>query len=470
MFTRGLAALKVYRKREVMHLALFGFSCGLPYMLLFSTLSFWLREAGIDRSTIGFFSWIMVVYGIKWLWAPLVDRIRLPLLGGMLGQRRSWIAIAQLCIIAGLMAVAMLPAGSSLFALCALGVALSSSTQDIAVDAYRIECAPQQEQGALAAAYMLGYRLAMILSGAGTLFLAAWFADHSSSYQAEAWSHAYLLMAAVMAISLINTLLAAEPAVAPASRDQDEQQAESWLAGHTKMPHWFQRLSAWSYSALLCPFIDFFQRYRWQALWLLLLISCYRISDIFMGVMANPFYVDLGYSKEQVASVAKVFGVFMTLLGTFIGGVLVTRFSCRPVLQLGAVMVVITNALFALLALAAPAAVECVIDCAVQTPPSMLWLTLVISADNVSAGIATAAFIAFLSALTNVAYSATQYALFSSLMVLLPKFLAGFSGVLVDHVGYVWFFLVAAGMGIPVMLLIELVKETLKNSDQSEQS
>ncbi|RCU49276.1 MFS transporter [Corallincola holothuriorum] len=458
--TRWRAAVAVYGQRSMLHMLIFGFSCGLPYMLVFATLSFWLREAEVSRSAIGYFSWILVVYGMKWLWAPLVDRLKLPLLHRLLGRRRSWIGLAQTAIALSLLGLAWLDPALSLqnFALCTLLVAWFSATQDIAIDAYRIEIAPQEEQGSLAAAYMLGYRLAMILSGAGALYLAAWFST-GEGYDPVGWSHAYIVMAGIMGLCLLNTLLSQEPVQSSASIEKDEEDAALALERTAHLPLPIQRMLSWCYGALLCPFIDFFRRYRWQAFWLLLLIGTYRISDIFMGVMANPFYVDLGYSKEQVASVAKVFGVIMTLIGTGIGGLLVTRFGCRPILTLGAILVVATNQLFAVMAwLAAALTPECAnIAC---EAPSIYWLMAVISADNISAGIATAAFIAFLSSLTNVAYSATQYALFSSLMVLFPKFLAGFSGVLVDDMGYVWFFTIASLIGLPVLLLIWLTKQT----------
>lgn len=452
-------ALAVYAHRSTLHMLFYGFSCGLPYMLVFATLSFWLREAGISRSAIGFFSWILVVYGMKWAWAPLVDRLQLPLLHKLFGRRRSWILLCQATITVALISLSWIDPATALntFAICTLAVAWFSATQDIAVDAYRIEIAPQQEQGTLAAAYMLGYRLAMILSGAGALYLAAWFSD-GEAYDPSGWSMAYLIMAACMGLCLLNTLLSKEPTNVPAS-DKDEIEAEQVLARNSHLPVRLQHLLAWSYTALLCPFIDFFRRYQWQAVWLLLLIGTYRISDIFMGVMANPFYVDLGYSKEQVASVAKVFGVIMTLVGTGIGGLLVTRYGCRRILTLGAILVVATNQLFAVMAWLAPSlSPECIAQACDAPAPAIYWLMAVISADNISAGIATAAFIAFLSSLTNVAYSATQYALFSSLMVLFPKFLAGFSGVLVDGVGYGWFFTLAAVMGLPVLLLIWLTR------------
>jgi PAT family beta-lactamase induction signal transducer AmpG len=427
----------VYLEPTSWRMLFLGFSAGLPLLLVLGTLSFRLREAGIDRSTIGFLSWVGLVYGFKWVWAPLVDRLSLPLLTKRLGRRRSWLMFAQCLVIVGLLGMGWSDPQSNLEPVvwCALLVAFGSATQDIALDAFRIESADTQHQAALAATYQTGYRLAMIWAGAGVLWVAARASvvpvapiDAAASvYQHLAWQTAYWVMAASMSVGLLTVLFSAEPVAIelPPARN-----AKEWLQ-----------------SALVEPFADFIRRYQWQAVIILLLIAIYRISDVVMGIMANPFYVDMGYTKDEVAAVSKVFGVIMTLVGAFIGGVLSMRLGVMRILMLGAVLSAATNLLFAWLAGVG------------HDLTALIW---VVSADNLASGIASAAFIAYLSGLTNVNYSATQYALFSSMMLLAPKWLAGFSGVYVDAHGYAEFFNSTALLGIPVLLLVWLAARQSK--------
>lgn len=417
--------LRVYLEPASLRMLTLGFSAGLPLLLVLGTLSFWLREAGIDRTTIGYLSWVGLAYAFKWAWSPLVDRLPLPLLTRRFGRRRSWLLLSQGLIMAGLVGMAFNDPQQALEPVvwCALAVAFGSATQDIALDAFRIESADTQRQAALAATYQTGYRLAMIWAGAGVLWLAARAQSaEANGYEHPAWQMAYLVMAASMLVGTLTVLLSREPvpqALPPA------RNATEWLRG-----------------ALVEPFADFVRRYQWQAVLVLALIGIYRISDVVMGIMANPFYVDMGYSKDEVAAVTKVFGVLMTLLGAFIGGVLSLRLGVMRVLMLGAVLSASSNLLFAWLGTRG------------HDLTGLIW---VVSADNLSGGIASAAFIAYLSGLTNVQYSATQYALFSSMMLLAPKWLAGFSGQFVDAYGYTHFFVGTALLGLPVLLLLVLV-------------
>ena len=425
--------LRVYSEAATLRMLLLGFSAGLPLLLVFGTLSFWLREAGIDRTTIGYLSWVGLAYGFKWAWAPLVDRLPIPLLTRWLGRRRSWLLLSQTVIMTALVCMALTDPQRALLPMvwCALAVAFGSATQDIALDAYRIESADIQRQAALAAAYQTGYRLAMIWSGAGALWIAAWaevaVAPGVAAYQPLAWKTAYLAMAASMLLGVVTVLFSPEPQrrELPPSKN-----AADWLKG-----------------ALIEPFADFLRRYGKQALLILALIALYRISDVVMGIMANPFYVDMGYTKDEVATVTKIYGVIMTLVGAFVGGGLAMRFGVMKVLMLGAVLSAASNLLFAWLG---------------TRGHDVTSLILVISADNLSSGIASAAFIAYLSSLTNINYSATQYALFSSMMLLLPKALAGYSGVYVDAYGYSNFFTATALLGVPVLLLIGLASRPNK--------
>ena len=430
-------AWQVYLEPASWRMLFLGFSAGLPLLLVLGTLSFRLREAGIDRSTIGFLSWVGLVYGFKWMWAPLVDRLSLPLLTKLLGRRRSWLMFAQCLVIVGLVGMGWGDPQRNLEPVvwCALLVAFGSATQDIALDAFRIESADTQRQAALAATYQTGYRLAMIWAGAGVLWVAARAsvvpvasADAVANvYQHLSWQTAYWVMAVSMSIGLLTVLFSAEPV---AIKLPPARNAKEWLQ-----------------SALVEPFADFIRRYQGQAVIILLLIAIYRISDVVMGIMANPFYVDMGYTKDEVAAVSKVFGVIMTLVGAFIGGVLSMRLGVMRILMLGAVLSAATNLLFAWLAGVG------------HDLTALIW---VVSADNLASGIASAAFIAYLSGLTNVNYSATQYALFSSMMLLAPKWLAGFSGVYVDAHGYAAFFNSTALLGVPVLLLVWLAARQSK--------
>ncbi len=431
-----LSDLRVYLAWPSIRIFFLGFSAGLPLLLVLGTLSFRLRELGIDRSTIGYLSWVGLFYAGKWLWAPLVDRVPIPGVTKYLGRRRSWLLFAQVLIMIGLVGMAMNDPKQDLQIIIwfALLVAFASATQDIALDAFRIESAKAEYQAALAASYQTGYRLAMIWAGAGALWLAARAEESASLYFANAWQFAYLVMALSMSVGVITTLLSPEPQIVllPKARSTGE----------------------WLHQTLIQPFADFIGRYRWNALLILALIAVYRISDVVMGIMANPFYVDMGFTKDEVAAVTKVFGVIMTLVGAFVGGILALRFGVMRILFLGAILSAASNLLFAWLSTRG------------HDLTGLIW---VISADNLSSGIASAAFIAYLSSLTNVQYSATQYALFSSMMLLLPKWLAGFSGVYVDRFGYESFFISTALIGIPVLILIGLaIRMQVKGSNHNQ--
>ena len=425
-------ALRVYRRPRVIGMVFLGFSAGLPFLLVFSTLSAWLRDEGVSRTLIGFFSWVGITYSIKVFWAPVIDRLPLPLLTRLLGKRRGWMLLAQCGIAAGLVGMALSEAQTDVtrIALFALMVAFSSATQDITIDAYRIEAVEKDLQGAMAATYVFGYRVALLAAGAGAFYIA----DFSS------WTLAYLAMAALMLVGMLTTLVIREPEVASSAETQRlEARVESAIGVSGRRRTALLRLVAWFSDAVVSPFVEFFSRNGRFALVILLLIGMYRVSDITMGVMANPFYLDLGFSKKEIADITKIFGFFMTIAGAGLGGLLVARYGIMRPLMLGAVLVAATNLLFALLAL---------------SDPDLTLLAVVISADNLSGGIASAVFIAYLSSLTNTAYTATQYALFSSLMTLPAKLLGGFSGVIVDGFGYFSFFTYAAIMGLPAILLV----------------
>ena len=421
----------MYGRPRIISMSFLGFSAGLPFLLVFSTLSAWLRDSGLALSTIGFFSWIGITYSIKVFWAPVVDRAPIFILTDRMGKRRSWMLSAQLLIALGLAGMALSDPQSQLqqLALFALLVAFGSATQDITIDAYRIEAVDKLLQGAMAASYVFGYRVALLVAGAGAFYIAA----------AQTWQYAYFSMACLMGIGMITTLIIAEPAH-PASESAGQLETElAHKLGLDKDGGRIARLAAWFTGAVISPFVEFFKRNGLLALLILLLISTFRLSDITMGVMANPFYLDLGFSKIEIANVTKVFGFFMTILGAGLGGIFVLRYGIYKPLLLGAILVPITNLFFVWLAVSAP---------------DLVNLAIVISVDNLSGGFATSAFIAYLSSLTNTTYTATQYALFSSLMTLPAKIIGGFSGIVVEAAGYAYFFLYAGLLGAPALLLI----------------
>ncbi len=409
-----------------------GFSAGLPLVLVFGTLSYWLRKEGIDRTTIGYISWIALLYGFKFVWAPFVDRLKIPLLEKTFGQRRSWMLLAQAGVIIGLWAIASTSptADLSMLVWFALIVAFSSATQDISIDAWRIESVPINQQGAMAGTYQLGYRIGMLLAGAGAFFIAGSFS----------WNIAYATMGCAMFIGVITTFIISEPAkIITQDTWKNEQRVIDFLQDSTHLPEVIRKPIAWLLGAVVCPFVDFFTRNgAAAALIILTFISIFKMSDITMGVMAGPFYADMQYTEHQIAWASKTFGLVVTILGALFGGVLVMRYGVMRMMIVSALLVAITNLIFAWLA---------------TQKPEMLPLVLVISADNLSGGIAGTSFIAYLSSLTNRAYTATQYALFSSFAVLLPKLIGGFSGKVVDSYGYIDFFIYAAVLGVPAILL-----------------
>ena len=421
-------AIAVFFRRKVITMIFLGFSAGLPYLLVFSTLSAWLSEAGVQRTAIGFFSWVGITFSIKVLWAPVLDNLPIPWITRFLGQRRSWMLTAQLGLLVGLFSMSTMDPGIQIWSLALLAtfVAFCSATQDICIDAYRIEAAPRELQAAMAATYIFGYRLALLVSGAGAFYVADLYD----------WELAYQLMALLMLIGIATTGLISEPSSVKSVRwgPLEISLLERLNTKRNVITSKLNRAMVLVYA----PFFSFFQEYKGHAAILLLFIGVFRISDITMGVMANPFYLELGFTKSQIASIAKVFGFLMTILGSALGGVLVVKMGIMSPLLITAILVMITNLLFSILALMGP---------------DLNWLALVIGADNLAGGMSNVVFIAFLSSLVNQNYTATQYALFSSIMTLPGKFAGGFSGLIIDSLGYPIFFVYAAFIGLPAILL-----------------
>ena len=481
-----------------------GFSAGVPILLIFSTLGLWLNEAGVAKSSITFFSWAALGYSFKFVWAPLVDRLPVPVLTKLLGRRRAWMLVSQLAIMGAIFLMSSVDpkAGVDSLTIMAYGAVLlgfSSATQDIVIDAYRIESADKDMQSLLSATYVAGYRIGMLVAGAGGLFLASYFGSTKELYSFSAWSNTYLVMILVMMIGLTTTLIIKEPshnqseasystqdyvrffilflAVVAAfiatfvlsaeltktlksylSEVFSNQHLSGFIVGTARMV--LAIVGAYMATRLLItlnvvnksmvngtyiePVKDFFNRYGLSvAVLLLAVIGLYRISDIVLGVVANIFYQDIGFSKIEIATVSKTFGLFMTISGGFLGGVMAIKWGVFRVLFLGALLSALTNLLFIILA---------------NVGHNMNWLYATITMDNLSAGLASAAFIAFLSSLTNIKFTAVQYAIFSSLMTLLPKIFGGYSGGVVEAFGYSQFFIITTLIGLPILYLVYKVK------------
>ncbi len=412
---------RYYLQNKILVIFFLGFSSGLPFPLVYSTLSFWLAEAGLELSTVSTFAWLGFAYSLKFIWAPLVDSLRLPVLTRVLGRRRGWMLLAQLSIGISLLVLSGIDPKQHIeaFALVALAVALSSATQDIVIDAYRIESAESRMQGVLAAAYQYGYRVAMLISMAGALALAEY----------ASWTETYMAMAGCMVVGILTTLWCKEPVA---------QIKQTLYAGKSAM----EKVAQWFTHAVADPFADFFRRFGQFTIVMLTFISLYRISDYVLGILANPFYYEIGFSKLQIAGIAKVYGLWVSLFGIGAGGWAVVKYGVARCLVIATILIASTNLFFAAMVLVGP-------------EPWMLAVT--ISADNFAQGLSGTVLIAYLSSLTNRSFTATQYALLSSFMSLLGKFTAGYSGNVQESIGWLGFFLYASALGIPAIVLAVVV-------------
>jgi len=472
----------IFFEKKSLKMLFLGFSAGLPILLVFSTLSVWLVKAGVSRSTVTLFSWAGFAYAFKYLWSPLVDNLKLPL-SKKFGHRKSWLLLSQIMIVISLIFTALTDPSQTLV-FTAIGitfVAFSSATQDILIDAFRIESAPQKFQGVLSSMYIAGYRIAMLTSGAGSLWLASYLG--TEIYKVEVWQIVYFCMSSLMLIGILTTIFSAEPKIKRVKLINNNYHLKFFIVfilaiigfiflyqlinnPFDKEQILIKFLFA-TFRILLCfilagtivstfiltgfismrdtsklyiePITNFTQKYGKFAVGILLLIGLYRIADVVMGVVANVFYLEKGFDINEIATYSKFFGVFATILGGFLGGFFALRFGTMKALFLGALIAAASNLLFAWLAVA---------------PISIKFLIIVITADNISSGFAGAAFVVYLSGLTSVKFTATQYALFSSIMLFLPKLIAGYSGSWVDIMGYANFFTLTAILGIPVLLMI----------------
>ncbi len=588
-----IEAMKAYLDHRALFLLFLGFAAGLPILLVYSNIGIWLREAGLKLSIVTMFSWAALGYSFKFIWAPLIDALPVPILSKWLGRRRSWMLVAQLGVIGAILTIAnMNPVSKTVFmnlfgyeitplVVMALGAVLlgfSSATQDVVIDAYRIDVAPSELQPILSSTYIVGYRIAMIVASAGALYMATYFGSTKDSYSYEAWRNTYYVLAGVMTVAVLTTLTVYEPkseTLQPKKQKINQmimgsyatlvlipgsfyggwyllnklftkvfdsnafniptvitsfsvkygmglaifipialillivnqpkfKMLESFKVVEDKkdyvrlvlvfffsvlgfiftyrqvspiLPDTESKLLGFLLSAGLLllslvvafivgyllvqvglvkkevamrvwvnPILDFFDRYGKKALLLLALIGLYRISDIVAGVITANLYQDMGFSKVDIANASKFVGLIMTITGGFLGGLLTQKMSMMRAMMFGAILASATNLLFILLTMHAG---------------SLPYMYMAVIIDNLAAGLASAVFIAFLSALTSIRFTAVQYAIFSSLMTLIPKVLGGYSGTIVDNIGYPAFFVFTFAIGIPVLLLIWLVDKYL---------
>lgn len=492
---------KMVTSRKMLAMFALGLSAGLPIMLVYSTLSFWLTEAGVSRTNIGLFVWVGFAYSLKFLWAPIVDRFRIPLLSNWFGNRLAWTAIAILGVSSCMVAMGFQDPSKNLFwvAVCALGIAFFSATLDICVDAWRVDAGENDEQASLSAIYLLGYRLAMIIAVTGVL----WVADLAS------WPVAYWSVAALSFAGLTTPLWANRTDQAGKVYAQ-KRSVKFWSvllpilvfgiwvvftenkikralgtlkAGYSELPTFWQVAMPMSigFMVIAIPFLysvwlltsgrkimngqrlytvpvigdfsDVVRRFGWPSLLIILIILTYRISDYTMGVMAPPLYLDLAYEKSTIGTAKGVFGISMLVIGAFIGGWHSLKHGLPKTLIIGAILTIVTNLSFAAFAnITLPLPPPELYSVGRFPEPPWIYLFTIIGLDNLAAGFASTVFIAFMSTLTNRNFSASQYALFSSLYAFSGKFLAGFSGFLADGVGYVWFFVITALFGVPALI------------------
>ena len=428
-----LQALGVYGESRTLAMLFLGFSSGLPFYPAFQTMTIWLRESGVALPLIGMMAWATIPYSLKFLWAPVVDRMPLPFLTRLLGRRRSWLLLAQCCIAIGLLQLATSDpaAGMRRIVIWDLFLTFFAATQDIAMDAWRIESAPTSMQGAMAAAYQVGFRIALIAGSAGALTIA----------QAFNWHASYLGIALLASVGMVTTVFIREPQP-PTSREAAEREARTveWLEQRAHWPKPLQDAGAWFIGAVVCPLVDVFARYRLIALIIVAFIGTYRLTDYAEGAMTLPFFHDHGYSNEQIAWVVKIVGLSVSVLGVFIGGLLVAKWGLLRSLAAGSILMMCSSSGF--------------LGLATTHTPTLLGLGLANGLNNLAIAIQGTVFIAYLSSLTSQKYTATQYALFSSLYALTGKTMEGFSGFVSHAAGYQLFFVYTGSLSIPALLLL----------------
>ena len=425
-----LAAAAVYRNPRVIAILFLGFSSGLPLALTGQTLSLWLKDEGLSLTAIGLFAAVGTPYALKFLWAPVMDKARIPGLTRLLGRRRSWLIVTQVALIAATLALGFSgPAANiGVTAMLAVAVAFASASQDIVVDAYRVEILEEHQFAAGAAAIVFGYRVGMLVSGAGALYLASAFA----------WPLVYAAMAVLVLVGVATVLLNPEPELRETSESiAREDEVRVWLAQRPHLSGPIGAAVAWLYIAVVCPFAEFMARPAWVAI--LLFVILYKFGDSLAGVMTFPFLDDIGFTKIDIANVAKVFGFAATLAGLALGGALMAGLGLYRSLWICGVLQLVSNLMFAVQAMVGA---------------DITLLALTIGLENLAGGMGTAVFVAYLSSLCNVAYTATQYALLSSFMVVARTWLSSSGGALAEWLDWIGFFLLTTGAAVPGLMLL----------------
>ncbi len=420
---RWIDALSVYRDPRIVSILFLGFSSGLPLALTFSTLSFWLKEEGLTNTAIGLFASVATPYSLKFVWAPVIDRASLPWLTRKLGRRRGWIVATQIALMVSLVGLgATHPAAAPMStAVMALVVAFCSASQDIVIDAYRVEVLDESQYAAGAAAIVFGYRIGMLVSGAGALLLATFVG----------WLEVYATMAALVTVGLVTVLVSREPA----SGSDSQSSAGTGAPSST-----LARAVRWVREAVVEPFLDFTRRRGWIVI--LAFVMLYKFGDALAGVMTNPFLLELGFSKAEIAAIVKTYGLAATLAGAAAGGSLLKATGMLRCLWICGLLQMLSNLMFAVQAVAGH---------------SISTLTVTIGLENLAGGMGTAAFVAYLSSLCNVSYTATQYALLTSLMSAARTWLSSSGGWLADHMSWPEFFVLTTIAAVPGLALLWLL-------------
>lgn len=416
-----------YRQPIAFIILLLGFVSGLPLALTASTLTLMLADYGVDIKVIGLFSLVGIPYAFKYIWAPLIDNTKLPILN-KLGRRKSWLLLVQIILALNIFAFSIIDAQNNLFLVAALALSLAfiSATQDIVIDAFRIELLPANQQGAGASTVVLGYRLGMLASTAGALYLAHFYG----------WGFSYFCMSLyVVAVAAVILFFVKEEKLLP--KEQEKFHFTSWLV-----------------KSYINPFKNFIQKSNW---WLVLIfIIFYKISDAFMGALTSPFLLGVGYTKIDIANIVKVFGLIATFAGLILGGYMLERVKVNTGLLIGLVLQMLSN--FPFIAL-------------LYTGPDIIALGVVMSIENFCSGIGTAALVAYISNLCNVKYTATQYAMLSSVATLGRSFFSAYAGFFQAAHGWEIFFIFSAAISLPAIFILFAFKKTFQNkaSDQLAQ-
>lgn len=430
-----------YNDRRMFIMAFIGFSCGIPLFLTASTLSLWLNEVGVSYTKIGLISWVAFPYTIKFLWSPFIDRLKIPCFTKIFGRRRSWLLLSQLFLVVSILALSQTNPAENLMltAICAICVTFSAATQDVTMLAYQVERLGRQQYGAGEAMGIFGYRMGMLLSGAGALYFA----------EAFTWSEVYQLTAFFILVGVVTTLIIKEPdPIVNAEAQKKEEETERYLHAHPKLHQSVARVLSWIYGAVLCPFSNFMMRKGW---WVSIVIMLfYKLGDNLVGNMTNIFLVDVGYSKSEIASVSKVFGMAASILGGFIGGYLIARIGMIKALFITAAVHGLSMLLFVEIA---------------NVGYDLDLLYTAIAIEHVTAGMRTTALFAFQMTLVTPAYAATQLALLTSAVHFGRVAISSFSGVLLDNVGWTNLFTIASASTIVSLLLVVLFARMVGNSD-----